>query len=266
VDSWISEIRPSGFYPWLKIRPFEDSRRSGSSCGSSHTPPVDDLTRYQNRDKGERHEGVEAGVPGVGALAFVLPAVASAQGTITGVVRDASGGVLPGVSVEAASPALIEKVRTAVTDGSGQYRIVDLRPGSYVVTFTLPGFRTVRREGIELTGNFVASVNGELAVGGLEETITVTGETPIVDVQSASKQQVIDKELADALPSSRTHFSLAALIPAINTNNPQDVGGSNAIQLVFLTVHGSRSADQRIVMEGMSTDNAAARRGRRGVR
>jgi hypothetical protein len=190
------------------------------------------------------------------ALALILPAAAYAQGTITGVVRDASGAVLPGVTIEAASPALIEKVRTAVSDGSGQYRIVDLRPGAYVVTFSLPGFRTVRREGIELTGNFVASVNGELAVGGLEETITVTGETPIVDVQSASKQQVIDKDLADALPSSRTHFSLAALIPAINTNNPQDVGGSNAIQLVFLTVHGSRSADQRIVMEGMSTDNA----------
>ena len=102
------------------------------------------------------------------AAVLAVTGVAYAQGSITGVVRDTSGGVLPGVTVEAASPALIEKVRTAVTDDSGQYRIVDLRPGSYSVTFTLPGFRTIRREGIELTGNFVASVNAELAVGGLE--------------------------------------------------------------------------------------------------
>jgi hypothetical protein len=185
-----------------------------------------------------------------------IPAGAYAQASITGVVRDTSGGVLPGVTVEAASQALIEKVRVGTTDGNGQYRIVDLRPGTYTVTFSLPGFATVQREGIALTGSFTATVNADLRVGTLEETITVTGETPIVDVQSATKQQVIDKDLADALPSSRTHFSLAALIPAINTNNPQDVGGSNAIQLVFLTVHGSRSADQRIVMEGLSTDNA----------
>lgn len=187
---------------------------------------------------------------------LVLPAAAYAQASITGVVRDTSGAVLPGVTVEAASPALIEKVRVATTDDNGQYRIVDLRPGAYTVTFSLPGFATVQREGIELTGSFTATVNTDLRVGGVEETITVTGESPIVDVQSATKQQVIDKDLADALPSSRTHFSLAAMIPAINTNNPQDVGGSNAIQLVFLTVHGSRSADQRIVLEGMSTDNA----------
>ena len=95
----------------------------------------------------------------------LVPTLAHAQASITGVVRDSSGAVLPGVTVEASSPALIEKVRSVVTDGSGQYRIIDLRPGTYAVTFTLPGFSTVRREGIELTGTFVATVNVELRVG-----------------------------------------------------------------------------------------------------
>lgn len=121
------------------------------------------------------------------ALALFLPSTTYAQTTfaaITGVVKDDSGGVLPGVTVEATSPTLIEKVRTVITDDTGQYRIVDLRPGVYAVTFTLPGFSTVKREGVELTGSFVATVNADLKVGALEETITVTGETPVVDVQS----------------------------------------------------------------------------------
>src|SRR6267142_5278066 len=126
---------------------------------------------------------------------FLLPAAAFAQGAITGIVKDASGAVLPGVTVEAASPVLIEKVRAVVTDDTGQYRIVDLRPGNYTVTFSLPGFSTVKREGIELRGDFVATVNGDLRVGTLEETITVTGETPIVDVQSARVQNIIDREV-----------------------------------------------------------------------
>ena len=95
--------------------------------------------------------------------------------SIAGVVRDASGGVLPGVTVEAASPALIDKVRTAVSDGQGLFRIVDLRPGVYSVTFTLPGFSTFRRDGLELTTGFTATINAELRVGTVEETITVTG-------------------------------------------------------------------------------------------
>src|SRR5687768_3283767 len=103
----------------------------------------------------------------------LVPTVVFAHASITGVVRHASGAVLPGVTVEASSPALIEKVRSAVTDSPGQYRILDLRPGSYVVTFTLTGFTTVRREGIELTGSFAATVSVDLKVGGVEETITV---------------------------------------------------------------------------------------------
>src|SRR5438309_2080434 len=126
---------------------------------------------------------------------LLVPAAASAQGAITGVVKDASGGVLPGVTVEAASPVLIEKVRSVVTDGTGQYRIVNLLPGTYSATFSLPGFSTVKRDGIELTGSFVATVNGELKVGSLEETITVTGETPVVDVQNVKVQQTVSKEV-----------------------------------------------------------------------
>src|SRR6186997_79698 len=143
----------------------------------------------------------------------LLPALAFAQGSIAGVVRDSSGAVLPGVTVEAASPALIEKVRTVVSDGSGQYRIVDLRPGSYTVTFTLPGFNKVQREGIELKGDFVASVNADLKVGNLEETITVTGESPIVDVQSVRVQTIVDRDVLTAIPSSRSANGIQALVP-----------------------------------------------------
>src|SRR5947199_9472971 len=111
------------------------------------------------------------------AALVLIPSVASAQGAITGVVKDASGGVLPGVTVEASSPVLIERIRSVVANDGGQYRIVDLRPGTYSLTFSLPGFSTVLREGIELSGTFVATVNAEMRVGALEETITVTGET-----------------------------------------------------------------------------------------
>src|SRR4030081_933607 len=154
---------------------------------------------------------------------LLLPAAAYAQAAITGVVKDTSGAVLPGVTVEAASPVLIEKVRSVVSDATGQFRIVDLRPGTYSVTFSLPGFSTVKREGIELSGNFVATVNGELKVGALEETITVTGETPIVDVQSAKVQQTVSKDVLAAIPSSRNAAGIQALIPGMNTGT--DSGG-----------------------------------------
>lgn len=136
-------------------------------------------------------------------VTLALAPAAFAQASITGVVKDASGAVLPGVTVEASSPALIEKVRTAVTDGGGQYRIVDLRPGDYVVTFTLTGFNTVRREGISLTGSFTAVANVELRVGALEETVTVTGEAPTVDVQAITSQRVVSRRVIDAIPTGQ---------------------------------------------------------------
>ena len=125
------------------------------------------------------------------ACLVILPSAAFAQASITGVVKDSSGAVLPGVTVEASSDVLIEKVRAAVTDGSGTYRIVDLRAGVYTITFGLTGFSTVRREGIELTGTFTASINADLKVGSLAETITVSGETPIVDTQSVKRQVTV---------------------------------------------------------------------------
>src|SRR2546423_3349496 len=102
----------------------------------------------------------------------LVPASAYAQASITGVVKDSSGAVLAGVTVEASSPALIEKTRTSISDGSGQYRIVDLRAGTYTVTFTLTGFSTIKREGIELTGSFTATVNADLKVGSVQESVT----------------------------------------------------------------------------------------------
>src|SRR5260221_14465359 len=127
------------------------------------------------------------------AALVLIPAVVHAQASITGTVQDTSGAVLPGVSVEASSPELIEKVRMAATDGGGRYRIENLRPGTYSVTFTLQGFTTVRREGIELTGSFIATVNTDMKVGALQETVVVSGETPIVDVQSGRRETVVSK-------------------------------------------------------------------------
>ncbi len=150
---------------------------------------------------------------GLGLIA--VPRLAHAQSSITGVVRDTSGAVLPGVTVEATSDVLIEKVRSAVTDGSGLYRIVDLRPGTYNVTFTLPGFSTYRREGLELAADFTATVNADLRVGTLEETITVTGESPIVDVTSARRQRTLDSELVQSLPTAKGYAGLMVLIPSM---------------------------------------------------
>ena len=182
----------------------------------------------------------------------LLPSAAHAQfaGAITGVAKDASGGVLPGVTVEAASPALIEKVRSVVTDPTGQYRIVDLRPGTYSVTFTLPGFSTVKREGIEITGTFVATVNGELKVGALEETITVTGETPVVDVQSAKVQQTVGNDVLRAIPTSRSAGGIQALIPGLSSSG--DSGGIRGGGGSAASIHGGRGNDSRTYNDGLN--------------
>jgi hypothetical protein len=192
------------------------------------------------------------------AALVVAPAMAFAQASITGVVRDTSGAVLPGVTVEASSPALIEKVRTATTDGSGQYRITELRPGAYAVTFTLAGFNTVKRDGITLTGAFTASVDAEMRVGALEETITVTGEAPIVDVQSVTRQRVIDAEAITRFPTGRNMFELGILIPGVSmvsqggTLANHNVGGAVGPETRALGAHGGRTEDQRFMMNGVS--------------
>ena len=137
------------------------------------------------------------------ALVMLLPVSAAAQ-TIAGTVTDASGAVLPGVTVEASSAALIEQTRTVVTNDAGRFSIVNLRPGTYTVTFTLSGFKAVRREAIELTSDFTATINAELGVGGVEEVITVTGTPPVVDVQSVAAPRIYTREMLDALPTART--------------------------------------------------------------
>src|SRR5262245_57081615 len=187
------------------------------------------------------------------ALAFVCttawPGIAHAQSTIAGTVKDATGLVLPGVNVEAASDALIEKVRSVVTDETGQYRIVDLRPGVYVVTFALTGFNTVRREGVELGADFTASINAELRVGALAETITVSGSTPVVDVQTAARTQVLNRDLLDAVPAGRSYQGYAQMVPGISLSSP-DVGGEASMQNTYMSVHGASSANVSMLVDG----------------
>ena len=191
----------------------------------------------------------------VGVLLLLLPAAAAAQATITGVVKDDSGAVLPGATVEASSPALIEKVRSVVTDATGQYRIVDLRPGTYSVTFSLTGFSNVKREGIELTGTFVATANADLKVGSVSETITVTSEAPTVDVQSTRSQQTLSKDILAGIPTSRTNSNIAVLVPGLLSIRP-DVGGvgSNPTsQGDTGPIHGGRFIDPRSMTDGLTT-------------
>jgi hypothetical protein len=177
------------------------------------------------------------------------------QAAIAGVARDSTGSVLPGVTVEASSPALIEKVRTAITDEQGQYRISDLRPGVYAVTFSLVGFTTVRRENLELTAAFTANVNGDLRVGGLEETITVSGSSPTVDVQNTVQKRAITTEVIEALPSGRTFQSLGQLIPGVTRTDANDVGGTAGERFASLAVHGSKPGDMPLIFDGMRYNN-----------
>jgi hypothetical protein len=178
-----------------------------------------------------------------------LPVGALAQGSITGVVRDPSGAILPGVSIEASSPALIEKTRSAVTDSAGQYRIVDLPPGTYDVLFSLSGFKTVRREGIIIQGTFAAQVSAELQVGTLEESVTVTGDSPTVDVINNRAQFVVDRDILDAIPTPIRNTPLRALL----------LPGTSVVPFVLgqytMSVNGSASADTVIAIDGMRVNN-----------
>lgn len=193
-----------------------------------------------------RHVNVRCVLRGAGLAMLCLllgTSVAAAQqnGGITGVVRDDGGLALPGVTVEAASPALIEKVRTVTTDGEGRYNLIDLRPGAYVVTFSLPGFSTVRREGIELTAGFTAPLNVTLAVGAITETITVTGASPVVDTQSIRQQEVLGQKMLEALPSGNIGPQTVAYMTPGFASTQADVGGSRdtwSAQGAYTFFHG----------------------------
>jgi hypothetical protein len=179
------------------------------------------------------------------AIGLIVPASAIAQesASIVGLVRDTSGAVMPGVTIEAASEVLIEKSRSATTDGSGRFAIIDLRPGTYVVTFTLQGFKTIRREGIVLAGAFAATVNADLEVGALEETVTVSGASPVVDLTSTQNQFVANRDVLDVLPATRSMQGGASLVPGVSFYSQGFVS--------TMSVHGSASADQRIYFDGM---------------
>lgn len=188
------------------------------------------------------------------AVVVFVPCLSSAQ-TLTGTVRDASGAVLPGVTVEASSPALIEKARTAVTDGSGQYRIEALAPGTYTVVYTLAGFATVQREDVRLQTGVTVTLNADMRVGGLQETITVTGETPVVDVQNSTRiQRVIDNEIVAVLPASRGYGNLMATVPAIQATGSANSGVNPVMN--FFTARGGRSNEGTVQLDGMNVGSA----------
>ena len=191
-------------------------------------------------------------VAGLTAVPATAWAQAGTPSAIAGVVKDTSGSVLPGVTVEAESPALIEKVRTTVTDGQGQYRIPELPIGPYTVTFKLTGFNSLRRSGIDLGAAFTATVNAELSLGTLEETINVSGQAPLVDVQNPVQQKTISRQLLDSVPSNRSLLGFAALTPqVILPPDAQDVGGSKGELSVRMAVHGAKQSDQKLLFEGM---------------
>ncbi|HEX4346041.1 MAG TPA: carboxypeptidase regulatory-like domain-containing protein, partial [Vicinamibacterales bacterium] len=191
-------------------------------------------------------------------VAFVVlgTGTAWAQAAIAGVVRDSSGAVIPGVTVEASSPALIEKVRSVVSDGQGQYKIIDLRPGVYEVTFSLAGFTTVKRPGVELTNDFTAQINGDLKPSAVSETITVSGQSPLVDTQTVTQRKSLTSDLIDALPTGRSFQNLSVLVPGVQTGlGSQDVGGTQGDRYQTLSVHGSRADQMPLIMNGMPYNN-----------
>tara|TARA_B100001123_G_scaffold425550_2_gene538533 strand:+ start:8232 stop:11267 length:3036 start_codon:yes stop_codon:yes gene_type:complete len=196
-------------------------------------------------------------------LLVLLPNIVNAQGSaINGTVSDTSGGVLPGVTVEARSPAIIEQVRATVTDGNGQYQIIGLEPGSYDVTYTLPGFNTLVREGIELSIGFTASIDAELAVGSIEETVTVSGASPVVDIQNVEQRQVINREVIDSVPTGKSFQSYALLVPGMTASESYltplstDQGGMSPATLQRMQMHGSSENDQQLEINGMDVGDS----------
>src|SRR5437867_9465040 len=188
-------------------------------------------------------------------LATSLPASAQVLGSIAGTVRDSSGAVLPGVTVEASSDALIEKTRVVVADGAGQYRIVNLPPGIYSVGFALTGFSTVKRDGVEVTAGTTVPISAELKVGTVAETVTIVGESPIVDVQSAAQTRSLSAQVFKEIPSSGSWIQMAALVPAIRAS-VQDVGGVLGDQTgAQVFAHGSRDQDGVSLIDGLRIGN-----------
>jgi len=191
----------------------------------------------------------------VASTVWLLPTPASAQGTstanINGVVRDASGAVVPGVSVEATSPALIVE-RKAVTDQQGQYRLSEVPPGTYILTFAKPGFATLKREGLELRTNFTAEIDIQMTVSQQQQTIEVTAAAQLLDTQSVTQQKSVGRDLLDSVPTAKGALGIASLVPSVvEPPNAQDVGGSKGERSVRITVHGGKTTDARGLQDGM---------------
>jgi hypothetical protein len=184
------------------------------------------------------------------AVLMLVPAVATAQSQFTGLIRDESGAVLPGVTVEVSSPAMIEQMKSAVSDSQGRYSVIDLRPGVYKLSYSLPGFSTTVREGVELAANFVATINIDMKVGALEESITVSGTTPLVDVQQAAKTQVLTRDLLDGLPLVRQFTNMGIVVPGIRTGAP-DVGGNRMVVQNKMQARGTSVKENNITVDGL---------------
>ena len=190
---------------------------------------------------------------GIGTLLLtgflLLPAVASAQGSIAGTVKDTSGAVLPGATVEASSDVLIEKVRTGITDAAGAYRIVDLRPGTYTLTVSLTGFAMFKRDGLILTGSMTMTVPVDLKVGELQETVTVSGASPVVDVQNTRRETVIIADSLESLPATRAYGSVLNAMPGVTVDNN---GLAATPTMTFFSAHGGRTNEGRMSINGMT--------------
>jgi len=178
-----------------------------------------------------------------------IPASALAQGAIAGVVRSSAGTTLPGVIVEVSSPALIEKTRTAITDGAGRYRIEDLRPGSYKVRFAASGWTPREYEGVALAGSSTVVLDAQLAAGTVTETITVRGVSPLIDVESAKRQVTLTGETVKALPTARGYNAILVLIPGVVTNTNDVVTGTATTSF---PLHGGRANESRLSLDGMT--------------
>ena len=179
----------------------------------------------------------------------VMPGVAFAQAAVAGTVRDVSGAPMPGVAVEAASPALIEKVRSAVTDAAGRYRIERLRPGVYTVTFTRRDWRPFEQSGVELTGSFTATVDAVLSVGAVDETITVTKASPVVNRYSARHELTLSGKVLRSLPTARTYNALLVVVPGVLTSVNDTV---TATASTSFPVYGGRTNEGRLLLDGLT--------------
>jgi hypothetical protein len=189
-------------------------------------------------------------------VAIAVTGHAQTLGTIAGLVKDASGAVIPGVSVEAASPALIEKIRSAVTDERGQYAIINLVPGTYSVTFTLPGFNALKRENVDILANFTATINAELRVGGAAETVTVSAEAPLIDTSGTITDRAVTPDVIKAIPNGDTMYQLAAMMPGVTISGGQDVGGSSGSPVgAQLSAHGGTGNDEVQLLDGVRIGN-----------